>query len=102
MLFLGLLAANRDPARIPEPDTFDITRTPTPHLAFGHGPHHCLGAPLARLEGRIAFAALLTRFPRLRLAVPVSRAALATQPAGQRAHRAAGGADPGEPRADRR
>jgi cytochrome P450 len=71
MLLLGLLAANRDPRRFTEPDTFDITRTPTPHLAFGHGPHHCLGAALARLEGRIAFAALLSRFPQLRLAVPV-------------------------------
>ena len=72
MLLLGLLAANRDPDRFAEPDTFDITRTPNPHLAFGHGLHHCLGAALARLEGRIAFAALLSRFPALRLAVPVS------------------------------
>ena len=70
VLFLGLLAANRDPARIPDPDTFDITRDPTPHLAFGHGVHHCLGAALARLEGRIAFRALLDRFPDLALAVP--------------------------------
>jgi cytochrome P450 len=70
VLFLGLLAANRDPARIPDPDTFDITSDPTPHLAFGHGVHHCLGAALARLEGRIAFRALLDRFPDLALAVP--------------------------------
>jgi cytochrome P450 len=66
----GLLAANRDPACIPQPDALDITRTDTSHLAFGHGIHHCLGAPLARLEGRIALGSLLARFPRLRLAVP--------------------------------
>jgi cytochrome P450 len=65
----GLLAANRNPACIPQPDALDITRTNTPHLAFGHGIHHCLGAPLARLEGRIALGSLLARFPRLRLAV---------------------------------
>jgi cytochrome P450 len=66
----ALLAANRDPARFPEPDRFDLTRTPNPHLAFGHGLHHCLGAPLARLEGRIALGSLLARFPGLRLADP--------------------------------
>jgi len=61
---VGLLAANRDP------DRFDITREPPGHLAFGHGVHHCLGAPLARLEGRIALGSLIARFPDLRLAVP--------------------------------
>jgi cytochrome P450 len=66
----GLLAANRDSACSPEPDTLDITRMHNPHLAFGHGIHHCLGAPLARLEGRIALGSLFTRFPRLRLAAP--------------------------------
>jgi cytochrome P450 len=66
----GLLAANRGPACIADPDTLDVTRTDNPHLAFGHGIHHCLGAPLARLEGRIALGSLLARFPRLRLAVP--------------------------------
>ncbi|HEY6423142.1 MAG TPA: cytochrome P450 [Pseudonocardiaceae bacterium] len=66
----GLLAANRDPTCTTQPDTLDTTRTATPHLAFGHGIHHCLGAPLARLEGRIALGTLLTRFPHLRLAVP--------------------------------
>ncbi|MGH3936405.1 MAG: cytochrome P450 family protein [Pseudonocardiaceae bacterium] len=66
----GLLAANRDPACATQPDTLDITRTHNPHLTFGHGIHHCLGAPLARLEGRIALGTLLARFPRLRLAVP--------------------------------
>ncbi|CAM5654403.1 Cytochrome P450 OS=Streptomyces rimosus subsp. rimosus (strain ATCC / DSM 40260 / JCM 4667 / NRRL 2234) OX=1265868 GN=SRIM_034175 PE=3 SV=1 [Streptomyces rimosus subsp. rimosus] len=62
-------AANRDPARFPDPDTVTPGRS-AGHLSFGHGPHHCLGAPLARLEARIAFRALLTRFPGLRLAVP--------------------------------
>ncbi|MGB8996863.1 MAG: cytochrome P450 [Pseudonocardiaceae bacterium] len=66
----ALLAANRDPKKFPEPARLDVTRPPTPHLAFGHGIHHCLGAPLARLEGRVAIAALIDRFPRLRLAVP--------------------------------
>ena len=67
----GLLAANRDPARIAEPAVFDPTRdAAAPHLAFGHGVHHCLGASLARLEGRIALGSLLARLPDLRLAVP--------------------------------
>jgi cytochrome P450 len=69
----GLLAANRDPACTAQPDTLDITRTDNPHLAFGHGIHHCVGAPLARLEGRIALGTLLARFPQLRLAVPVQQ-----------------------------
>jgi cytochrome P450 len=69
----GLLAANRDPDRMAGPAVFDPTRDDAaPHLAFGHGVHHCLGAALARLEGRIALGSLLARLPDLRLAVPVA------------------------------
>jgi cytochrome P450 len=66
----SLPSANRDAAATDRPDVLDLTRRPTSHVAFGHGIHHCLGAPLARLEMRIAFPALLRRFPSLRLAVP--------------------------------
>jgi cytochrome P450 len=65
-----IMLANRDPALLPDADRLDVTRKPSPHLAFGHGIHHCVGAPLARLEMAIAFPALLRRFPALRLAVP--------------------------------
>jgi cytochrome P450 len=70
----GLLAANRDAAAVPDPAVFDPTRAPgaAAHVAFGYGVHHCLGAPLARLEGRIALGSLLARLPDLRLAVPVA------------------------------
>jgi cytochrome P450 len=70
LVMAGLVAANRDPAFIDDPDRLDITRGEIGHLAFGHGVHHCLGAPLARMEMRTAFPALLRRFPRLGLAVP--------------------------------
>ncbi|WP_372405482.1 cytochrome P450 [Streptomyces luteireticuli] len=68
-----LASASRDGAHFPDPDRFDIHRDTKGHLAFGHGVHHCLGAPLARLEGGIAFRTLLERLPDL---------ALDTDPAG--------------------
>lgn len=67
---IALAAANRDPEVFPDPDRFDITRDVSRHLAFGHGVHHCLGAPLARLQAEIAFVHVLRRFPGLRLADP--------------------------------
>jgi cytochrome P450 len=62
-------AANHDPARFDNPHQLDLSRQPNPHLAFGSGIHYCLGAPLARLEGQIAFATLLERMPDLRLEI---------------------------------
>ncbi|MEV6605344.1 cytochrome P450 [Kutzneria sp. NPDC051319] len=70
--------ANRDAAFIPDGDRFDLTRKPAPHVAFGHGIHHCVGAPLARLEMAVAFPALFRRFTTLRLAVPSSEIAFRT------------------------
>jgi cytochrome P450 len=61
-------AANCDPGRFPEPEVLDIGRSDGPNLGFGHGIHYCLGAPLARLEARVAFEELLGRYPGLRLA----------------------------------
>jgi cytochrome P450 len=64
----GIGAANRDPEVFPEPDDLDVARADNHHLSFGFGAHFCLGAPLARLEARVAFEALLERFPELSLA----------------------------------
>ncbi|WP_306750206.1 cytochrome P450 [Saccharothrix yanglingensis] len=66
LVVCSLPAANRDPDLLPDADELDLTRRPTGHVAFGHGAHHCLGAPLARLEMRAALPALLRRFPDLR------------------------------------
>jgi cytochrome P450 len=67
-VMLSLAAGNRDPSAFESPNSFDIARSPNRHLAFALGSHFCIGAPLARLEGRIALAELARRFPRLRLA----------------------------------
>jgi cytochrome P450 len=68
LVFVSLPSGNRDPEFIDSPEVLDIRRGAPGHLAFGHGVHHCLGAPLARMEMRIAFPALLRRFPTLALA----------------------------------
>jgi cytochrome P450 len=60
-------AANRDPERFPNPDTVDVARKDNRHLAFGWAAHFCFGAPLARMEGQIAFSEMLRRLPNLRL-----------------------------------
>ena len=74
-VFVELGSANRDPARYADPDVLDLARGPgksgpVGHLAFGHGIHQCIGQHLARIELKIAFPSLFTRFPKLRLAVP--------------------------------
>jgi cytochrome P450 len=67
-----LAAANRDATRFPDAELLDVDRADSHHLAFGHGIHFCLGAPLARMEGQLALGTLLRRFRELRLAVPFS------------------------------
>jgi cytochrome P450 len=69
-VFVALSGANRDPARFGDPEGLDLGRDSSGHLAFGHGIHYCVGAPLARLEAEIAFTGLLERFSGIRLAVP--------------------------------
>jgi cytochrome P450 len=71
LLILG--AANRDPSAFAEPHRLDVTRDARKHVAFGGGIHHCLGAALARMEGLIAFKALLEAFPTMALAAPPTR-----------------------------
>jgi cytochrome P450 len=71
-VFAMLVGANRDPDVFDSPDQLDISRTPNPHMAFGKGPHFCLGTPLARLEGVIALGAILERFEHIELREPVA------------------------------
>lgn len=72
-LMLLLASANLDEAAFPNAHRLDVTRDPNRHVSFGLGAHFCLGAPLARLEARVALPALLRRFPTMRLGVPVSK-----------------------------
>ncbi|SCK38341.1 hypothetical protein H181DRAFT_03241 [Streptomyces sp. WMMB 714] len=67
-ILVVLAAADRDPAKFDQPDVLDLSRRTNPHLGYGHGIHYCLGAPLARLEGRVALSTLLRRLPDIRLA----------------------------------
>ncbi len=67
LITIGIGAANRDPAQFPDPDRFDVVRKPNRHVAFGHGDHVCVGMNVARMEGRIAFSRLLSRFGKIQL-----------------------------------
>lgn len=73
-----LASANRDERRWPDPDRLDITREPARHVAFGEGIHHCVGAPLARLEGAIALEELFKRVPDYRVSGPIVRVSTPT------------------------
>jgi len=68
----AIASADWDQTRFPDPGRLELGRDASGHLAFGHGVHHCLGAPLARMEAEVALGALLARFPRVTLAVPSS------------------------------
>ncbi|MEV6395081.1 cytochrome P450 [Streptomyces sp. NPDC051907] len=70
MVASWVLSANHDEAQFADPETFDVRRSPNPHLSFGHGIHFCIGAPLGRMETRIALSMLLERCPELRIARP--------------------------------
>ena len=72
-VIINLASANRDADHYTDPRELDIDRTDARHLAFGHGIHFCLGAPLARMEGQLALGSLLHRFPQLRLAIPIDQ-----------------------------
>lgn len=72
-VYVSYLAANRDPDVFPEPDTIDFDRPPTAHVSFGHGPHFCIGAMLARMQTELLLGTLLDRVPGLRLAVPAEQ-----------------------------
>lgn len=68
-VLIATSSADRDPAQFPDPDRLDLGRDTSGHVAFGHGVHYCLGAPLARMEAEVALGALLARFPRISLAI---------------------------------
>ena len=70
LVFAALASANRDESRFADADRLDISRDPNPHVAFGLGPHYCLGAPLARLEAQIAVSSLVEGLPTLACARP--------------------------------
>jgi cytochrome P450 len=72
LVIISEAAANRDPSVFEGPDEFNPERTPNNHIAFGHGPHYCIGQNLARTELRIVLTSLFRRFPQLRLAIDVS------------------------------
>ncbi|MGA5420344.1 cytochrome P450 [Streptomyces lavendulocolor] len=69
-VYVSYLAANRDPEVFPDPERIDFDRTPNPHVAFGHGPHYCMGGLLARMQTELLIDTLVDRLPGLRLAVP--------------------------------
>jgi cytochrome P450 len=69
-VYVSISGANRDPARFPDPDRFDLSRPDNEHVAFGGGIHYCLGAALARAEAQIILSTLVRRYPRLELAGP--------------------------------
>ncbi|MFF8828057.1 cytochrome P450 [Streptomyces sp. NPDC015131] len=71
-VYVSYLSANRDPGVFPDPERIDLDRAPNPHLAFGHGPHYCMGAMLARMQTELLIDTLLDRLPGLSLAVPAA------------------------------
>lgn len=73
-VFVSYLSANRDPGVFPDPDRLDLLREPeSPHLAFGHGPHYCVGAALSTMQAQVVVSTLVRMVPGLRLAVPAGR-----------------------------
>lgn len=73
LVLLYLPSGNRDPDLVPDPDVLDVTRSPSPHVGYGYGPHRCLGQQLARMEMAIVWCGLVRHFPDLRLAIPAEQ-----------------------------